>query len=97
MADGNSPTQGSGSGILPATPATQGEASGEVLNTSRTPSTADFLELKITAIFNRLESLSLKIYIGQLRSMGSAGIPQQGGAFFLASLNLAWRNRILIP
>jgi len=32
-----------GSGILPATPATQGEAAEEVLNTSWSPYTAEFL------------------------------------------------------
>jgi len=39
MAEGHSPTQGGGSGIRPAAPATQGEASGEVLNNSRPPCT----------------------------------------------------------
>jgi len=47
LAGGNRQTQSGGSCILPETPKIQGEDSGELFDTSRPPSKAEFLKLKL--------------------------------------------------
>jgi len=86
MADGHGPTLGGGSGIPPKTPATSGGAWVEVFNTSRPPSKAEFLKLKFSAIFIRLESLWSQI---------DTWNPLTSWTLVMASLYLAWRNRII--